>query len=53
MTIHLFLGIICLGIAAICGLIIFAFWATGELKGDEKEYPSFFHKLFNIDESEI
>lgn len=53
MTIHLFLSIICLGIAAICGIVLLAFWATGELKSDEKRYSSFFNKLFNITDEEL
>lgn len=52
MTINLFLGIICLGIAAICGVVLLAFWATGILKSDEERYSSLFNKIFNITESE-
>lgn len=53
MTIHLFLGTICLTIGAICGAIILYFWATGVIKSDEKEFSSLFNKLFNIHDSEI
>lgn len=53
MTIHLFLAIVCFIIAAICGVIVLCFWATGIITTDEKKYKSFLHKLFNIDESEI